>query len=205
MFWLSILLAGMTTTTSPEPIRPGKWIGPYDYPPQALRQNEQGYTGFRLTITPLGEPERCDVWYSSGFKDLDDETCRLLMKRARFHPARDEDGNPISSVFKSYNAWLIPEAGNMRPPSMIDLDLTVNRLPKGLSDPVEVKVNLLTDEKGHLEKCEAEDSKAAQSLGKLACEHALANWIATPALSKDGARIRSVQTARISFSTAKKQ
>ena len=38
---------------------------------------------------------------SSGYKILDDTTCSILAKRARFHPARDKDRNAVVDMFRT--------------------------------------------------------------------------------------------------------
>jgi len=67
---------------------PGDWVTPDDYPPSALRNEEQGVTGFKLEIGPDGKVTSCSVTRSSGFSDLDETACRLLPRRGRFTPPR---------------------------------------------------------------------------------------------------------------------
>jgi protein TonB len=78
-----------------------------DYPPSALRAEEEGTTGFRLEIGPNGRVTNCTVTSPSGSKALDDATCRLMRSRARFTPARDSNGNPTSDSTTSRITWRI--------------------------------------------------------------------------------------------------
>ncbi len=79
-----------------------------DYPASALRGNEQGTTGFRLTIGPNGRVTDCPVTSSSGSSALDQATCRILRSRARYTPARDSSGNPASGTDSGRVTWRLP-------------------------------------------------------------------------------------------------
>jgi protein TonB len=79
-----------------------------DYPPSALRAEEQGTTGFRLTIGPDGRVSGCEVTSSSGSSALDQATCRILRSRARYTPARDQNGNPTSGTDQARVQWRLP-------------------------------------------------------------------------------------------------
>ena len=79
-----------------------------DYPAAALRGNDEGSTGFRLTIGPNGRVTDCQVTASSGSAALDQATCRILRSRARYTPARDTSGNPTSGTDSGRVTWRLP-------------------------------------------------------------------------------------------------
>ncbi|HYD11641.1 MAG TPA: TonB family protein [Allosphingosinicella sp.] len=79
-----------------------------DYPAAALRGNDQGTTGFSLTIGANGRVENCTVTSSSGSAALDQATCRILRSRARYTPARDQNGNPTSGRDSGRVTWRLP-------------------------------------------------------------------------------------------------
>jgi protein TonB len=79
-----------------------------DYPAAALRGNDQGTTGFSLTIGPNGRVTDCSVTSSSGSSALDQATCRILRSRARYTPARDSSGNPTSGRDSGRVTWRLP-------------------------------------------------------------------------------------------------
>jgi protein TonB len=79
-----------------------------DYPAAALRGNDEGSTGFRLTIGPSGRVTDCQVTASSGSSALDQATCRILRSRARYTPARDSSGNPTSGTDSGRVTWRLP-------------------------------------------------------------------------------------------------
>jgi protein TonB len=72
-----------------------------DYPPSALRNEEQGTVRVRLEIGPNGAVTSCSVSSSSGHPSLDSATCSLLRRRARFTPAKDSNGNSTADSITS--------------------------------------------------------------------------------------------------------
>lgn len=99
----------------PVPVRlkprgnPSSWVTNDDYPADALRSEEQGRTVFILTVGIDGKPSACNVAASSGSSILDGAACRLLMRRARFVPGTDADGNPAGGTYRNSFNWQIPE------------------------------------------------------------------------------------------------
>jgi len=59
----------------------------------------QGDVGVDLVISKRGRVIHCTVYQSSGHEVLDDATCEIFVKRARFKPAIDADGNPIEEKY----------------------------------------------------------------------------------------------------------
>ena len=88
--------------------RPQSWVTNDDYPPRALRSEEEGTTGVRLSIGTDGRVTGCDVTSSSGSSELDDATCRLLTRRARFEPAK-QNGQPVTGTWSTRFTWDIPD------------------------------------------------------------------------------------------------
>ena len=81
-----------------------------DYPQSAIRNEERGTTAVRLTVGPDGRVTDCSVTSSSGSSALDSTTCSILRRRARFTPAKDQAGNPISDSSQSARIrWELPE------------------------------------------------------------------------------------------------
>ncbi|QDP20214.1 TonB family protein [Sphingomonas xanthus] len=80
-----------------------------DYPQSAIRNEEQGTTSVRLTIGTDGRVSDCTVTGSSGSSSLDSTTCSILRRRARFTPAKDQAGNPISDTTTTRIRWQLPD------------------------------------------------------------------------------------------------
>ena len=80
-----------------------------DYPPSALRANEEGTSSISWTINTQGRVENCHVTHSSGHSDLDEAACRAITRRGRYTPAKDQNGNPITSTQSRNVVWRIPQ------------------------------------------------------------------------------------------------
>lgn len=80
-----------------------------DYPIAAVRAHEQGTVQFRISVGADGSPTLCRVIASSGSATLDETTCRLLMERARFEPARDAKGKPVPDTVTARIVWRLPD------------------------------------------------------------------------------------------------
>jgi periplasmic protein TonB len=85
------------------------YVSDADYPASAIRAEEQGTTGFRLTVGPDGRVTNCAVTSSSGSSALDTATCRIMRSRARFTPARDDHGQATTDSVSSRIRWVLPE------------------------------------------------------------------------------------------------
>jgi protein TonB len=72
-----------------------------DYPMEARRSLWSGTVIADLTINARGAVDDCKIVQSSGHKLLDDTTCSILLKRARFKPARDKDGNAVEDTIRT--------------------------------------------------------------------------------------------------------
>ena len=83
-----------------------RYITPLEYPAGA--NGAQGTVGFQLTIDPAGRVIGCAVTRSSGSRVLDEATCRLLQRRARYTPARDSNGNPAVGTVEDDVVWKLP-------------------------------------------------------------------------------------------------
>ena len=73
-----------------------------------MRGEEQGTTSVRMTVGTDGRVADCDVTRSSGSTSLDNATCSILKRRARFTPAKDSAGNPISDTYSQTVRWVLP-------------------------------------------------------------------------------------------------
>jgi TonB family protein len=98
-----------TITRQPVPKgNPGSWANAADYPASALKSRISGNVAFALTIDKDGKPTGCKVTVSSGYQELDDRTCLLVTKRARFSPALNANNEAVPSFFISRVRWVLP-------------------------------------------------------------------------------------------------
>ncbi|HYD38320.1 MAG TPA: energy transducer TonB, partial [Allosphingosinicella sp.] len=54
---------------------------------------------------PSGRVSDCKVTRSSGSPALDSVTCRLIVARFRYRPARDAEGRPIAETISGEHVW----------------------------------------------------------------------------------------------------
>lgn len=86
----------------------GGWITTDDYPASALRAEEEGVVGITMRVGADGRVTSCAVTAPSGHASLDQATCRLYQRRARFAPARDDGGTPVAGTFTDRVRWVLP-------------------------------------------------------------------------------------------------
>ena len=87
--------------------RNGEFMTRY-YPPTARSRGEQGKVAFQITIDDDGFLTGCEVTQSSGFKNLDRETCDFLTKYAKIKPARDASGRAVATTQQGFMNWKLP-------------------------------------------------------------------------------------------------
>jgi protein TonB len=87
---------------------PGSWANSNDYPTRALREEKEGVTRFRVSVSAEGRVTSCDVTGTSGSPELDSTTCSLITRRGRFNPAQ-QDGSPVAGTWSSSVRWQIPK------------------------------------------------------------------------------------------------
>ncbi|MCB2072576.1 MAG: TonB family protein [Novosphingobium sp.] len=88
---------------------PGGWITTNDYPSRDLREGNQGLARFVLTIGTDGRVEACTITQSTGFRGLDEATCKYVSSRARFRPASDGSGRKVTGSYSGSVRWVIPQ------------------------------------------------------------------------------------------------
>lgn len=79
-----------------------------DYPQRAIENDEQGTTAVTLSIGANGRVSGCRVTSGSGSASLDSTTCSVLSRRARFTPAKDQNGQPIGDSQSVRIRWVLP-------------------------------------------------------------------------------------------------
>lgn len=78
---------------------PGKWLRSSDYPADMLAKSQPGIVRFRLSVGADGVPTACHIQRSTNSEGFDDAVCKGVMRRARFTPALDKDGQPMASYY----------------------------------------------------------------------------------------------------------
>ena len=88
--------------------RQAGWITTDDYPARELRGGVEGVASYRVLVGSSGQVSSCEVTRSTGNRALDDATCRLISRRARFEAATDENGASVVSSYSGKVRWDIP-------------------------------------------------------------------------------------------------
>jgi protein TonB len=103
---------------------PARWVSgrirDSDYPDSAFRARAQGIVYLRFIVAPSGRVSDCRVTRTSGNAALDQTTCRLIMRRFFYRPARDVEGRPIASEIRGEHEW---ELGPEPPPIDVEPDI----------------------------------------------------------------------------------
>jgi len=89
---------------------PAEWTGGEikrsDYPKAAREAGLQGTTETEITVGEKGRATGCRVTRTSGSPLLDQTTCRLILRRFRFRPARDRYGRTIVDTIGYDQEWV---------------------------------------------------------------------------------------------------
>lgn len=91
------------------------WIGGAirnsDYPREARRSGAEGTVETEIAVDAKGRPSGCTVIASSGSAVLDEATCRLILHRFRFAPARDAAGRAMPGTAFYDQEWHFRRVG----------------------------------------------------------------------------------------------
>ena len=76
-----------------------------DYPSAALRDGASGTAEVMVTVGVDGRARDCRVLQSAGHPALDSTTCAIVVRRARFEPAREASGKAVEAPFFTRISW----------------------------------------------------------------------------------------------------
>ena len=94
-----------------------------DYPRAAIKKGEQGSVTVSYSVTEKGKPANCTVVQSSGSAALDTQSCTLMTKRFRYHPARDAHHHRVAQHMNQVFDWSL---GKCPPLGPTDICITPN-------------------------------------------------------------------------------
>nr|WP_315381667.1 energy transducer TonB [uncultured Sphingomonas sp.] len=212
MFLVMALLAAQVQDSAKRPkpptplTNPSSWITDDDCPPSAKRQRHEGTVEFRLKVGPSGVPVDCTVTQSSSFDELDERVCGLLVRRARFWPARDAAGNAMAFTYTNRFTWRSGKApphrngvdsgvGAGAPIPPAELQLTVAALPSDYRQPARAAVSFGTDQR--IVGCRILESSGNSAIDRAACGQLRA--LATAPSSKAGVAAAKTAAYIVSF------
>lgn len=193
---LSMLAGAVIAAT---PLTPAPWFTFDDYPMKAFEKKQEGVTQFELLVTPEGAVANCNVVTSSGSEELDRTTCYLAGKRAQFRPARGSDGRALFGVYRSQALWAIPE-NKITATAGPDLEISLNQLPAGTTEPPVVKLAYAVDAQGKASQCTLMPNSLKQPavLVELGCRELLSK-AGGAVVGPAGQPVPAVKTAAVRF------
>ena len=80
-----------------------------DLPDGVLYPGETATVAVLYTVEADGRVTHCRAERSSGHRDLDARTCRLIERRFLYRPARDRYGRDVASVVGENHTWELDE------------------------------------------------------------------------------------------------
>jgi hypothetical protein len=197
---LSIALAGAAVVPATA-IEPGGWFTSREHPKTALAVAERGHVAYAIDVAPDGTALRCTTREDT---ELDRKVCDLVMKRARFLPARDAQGTPAFAVHEGIASFLMPGRDRSRP-DRAKLVVAADRLPEGVAGPAYARVAFLVDGVGAISHCAASAGErrrflqTVEALGPAACDALRRDYRPAPARNLAGEPVASVQSAMVRF------
>ena len=180
------------------------YLSDADYPAEAIRNGEEGTTGFELQVGTDGSVTACHILQSSGSRSLDEASCRIMQARARFSPARDQAGNPVPDIVRSRIRWVMPAYETF--PAIDGVDLTP--LLSAEDYPAEalrrrahgqVGLQLLVLAEGRVAECRVTASSRSAALDARSCEIVQERALFRPRRDAAGHAILSNIRATISW------
>lgn len=173
------LIKDTDVATDPVPTgNPGTWATPSDYPSRALREAREGVTRFRLEVNSAGRVQSCIITSSSGHADLDETTCSLLSRQARFEPARSKSGEAVRGTWTNAVRWKIPGGANSAP------------------EAGELETVMIVEVDGRMTECDVIIAVGSgESLNKFCAQ----NMVSRPILGEDGKPQRTRVRTKVSI------
>ena len=186
-----------------------------DFPEYLVREGTFRIVYTRTTVGPDGSLQNCTVEATSGDAKLDEYTCALIVKRARFSAARWTDGSPAYGLIRVPVSWIATGAPlsdeEVLKAFLPSLELSVNQLPKGARSIAGVGLHIAADEKGRILACDqgppvlSPRKKRFSELIPVACKQVMETL--TVPVPRDGAGkpVRSIQNLSVHFKLERKR
>lgn len=200
----AVLLAILAAAVTPAaPVEPGSWFTSKEYPKTAMMVANRGHIAYRIIVSPDGSALRCE---GQGNTDLDRDVCEVVMKRARFTPAKDDQGRPAFGVYDGVASFLMPGKDRQRP-DPAKLAVAIDQLPDGVTSPAYAKVAFLVDGAGTISHCAStagerrRNLQTVEALGPAACDNLARDYRPEPVRNGAGEAVVSVQSVMVRFET----
>lgn len=174
---------------------PARWVLASDIPKSEWKQAT--VTTFDVLIDQTGQPIKCSTIISGGSSALDAIVCASIMKRARFKPAKDTSGLPVSSVNRSRVVWVPDGYGSNSWSDSPDFVANAPEISGKKTKIVNTIVIMNSD--GTIGDCFVYKSSKLPSLDERACAITRHADVSTPITDINGMTIRGVRSFFIGF------
>lgn len=94
-------------TAKPE-VQPNSLFTVNDYPGEALRKGQSGTVGVLVWVEADGRVSTCEIVDSTASSVLEQTTCNILKRRARWTPAKDAAGKSVRAPGFTRIRWVLP-------------------------------------------------------------------------------------------------
>lgn len=205
MLWIALAVAAQLS--APVPLNLKSWFHVADEPTFLYKEALSGFwlVGLRITVRPDGTIQRCVVTNSAGPQArIAELTCKLVMQRAHFQPARLSDNTAAYGVYESTYAWRM-DYFHTKGMSLPQLHLDVKGLPDAKQRSALVRVMFEVDSDGRFSSCMADRSPSFENvtndpqLVQVACEQLPLAAKYAPVRDERGEAVPSVQNAVVQF------
>src|SRR5436309_15926859 len=105
--FIAFLVASVVAVPKATPIDPSSWFE-NSYPAEAIKKGIEGSVTFDVDVDAKGKPTACRVLVSSGYEILNQTTCDIVLRQARFVPATGVDGKPVAGHYSNVAIWRMP-------------------------------------------------------------------------------------------------
>lgn len=99
----------LAPVVSPVPTsNPGTWVTSNDFPSKELFAKTNAIIRFRIMVDAAGKSTSCKIQDETRNSELAAVTCRLMMQRSSFSPARNAAGLPVPGYYTNAISWVTP-------------------------------------------------------------------------------------------------
>nr|WP_166178869.1 energy transducer TonB [Altererythrobacter segetis] len=105
--WIRAASPTATPIKGPELLHAKETVWHMKYPENLLLNRISGLVELRMTVDAKGRARDCVVQMATWASRFGEDSCSALEQTARFQPATDSNGNPVSALFRTGAIFVI--------------------------------------------------------------------------------------------------
>lgn len=177
---LIVATAAIASTVLTLPVLQAGSLDPSFISPRRLSSDPT--TKVRIFVSNAGAPTDCVLAAPFGSQADAEAVCAMVMRTARFTPARDMSGAPAAGSIilwsrKMGDRWIGSRGPDWDP---IDVAFHVTKLPRGLKEMSTFTLNVQIDSAGKVMACKVDVSRLTVGFAKLLCDQAAIDPVPAP-------------------------